>query len=162
MEISWLEQLLSFAKQSAFQLNWHKNTSAWYYQLSFRNNWYFVVEVLQQLLSGFSQDINLDNCPSVSVNVAVKPSAYVSFDENSFHEAPREIKDTRQESSFSLKFINRTNWFATQHVRKTNSDLTFFVRWSLEKLDPLILFIDIFVVKIEIIPRRKKQQLRRL
>ena len=90
-----VEQLLSFAKQSAFQLNWHKNTSAWYYQLSFRNNWYFVVEILQQLLSGFSQDINLDNCPSVSVNVAVKPSAYVIFVEPSLHEAPRKIEDSR-------------------------------------------------------------------
>ena len=131
MEISWLEQLLSSAKQSAFQLNWHKNTSAWYYQISFRNNRYFVLEVLQQLLSGFSQDINLDNCPSVSVNVAVKPSAYVSFVEPSFHEAPRKIEDSRLGSCLSLKFINGTMWIAWQHVRKTNSDLIFFVRWSL-------------------------------
>ena len=54
VEIFWLEQLLSFAKQSAIQLNWDMNTSAWHYQLSFRNNRYCVVEVLQQLLSGFS------------------------------------------------------------------------------------------------------------
>ena len=54
VEIFWLEQLLSFAKQSAIQLNWDMNTSAWHYQLSFRNNRYCFVEVLQQLLSGFS------------------------------------------------------------------------------------------------------------
>ena len=114
------------------------STSVWHYKLSFRNNRYFVVEVLQQLLSGFSQDTNLYNCPSVSVNVAVKPSAYDSFGEYSFHEAPRESEDSRQESSLSLNFINRTNWFAMQHVQKTNPDLIFFVRWSLEELDPSI------------------------
>ena len=73
----------------------------------------------------------IDNYPSGSVNVAVKPSVYVSFVESSFHEAPSEIEDSRLESYLSMKFINGNNWIARQHVRKTNSDLIFFVRWSL-------------------------------
>ena len=70
----------------------------------------------------------------------------------------RKIEDTRLESCPSLEFIKGTNWFGSEHVRKTNSDLIFFVLWSLVQkgFGSVDLPYDIFVGKTQISLRREK------